>query len=271
MSATATDTTYETLLFDVTDGVCTITLNRPDVYNAVDDRVTKELQAALKQAGRDAAVRAVILTGAGKAFCSGQDLAVLKERYVPGYVPELGDDLRRRYNPVVTMIRGMEKPVIAAVNGVAAGAGCSFALACDIRIASNKASFIEVFINVGLIPDSASTFTLPRLVGMGRAMELCMTGDKVAADEAERIGLVNRVVEPDALMDEARALATKLAGLPARGIALTKRLLNESFDNSLAEQLEAEAFAQETAGRTKDHYEGVVAFIEKRKPNFTGE
>ena len=216
-------------------------------------------------------MRVVILTGAGKAFCSGQDLGDLKEKYVPGYVPHLGDDLRKRYNPIVKRIREMEKPVIAAVNGVAAGAGLSFALACDIRIASEAASFIEVFINVGLIPDSGSTFMLPRLVGLAKAMELCLTGDKVSAAEAHRVGLVNTVVPADSLMEETHKVAGRLAGLPARGIALTKRLLNGSFDNDLLEQLEAEAFAQETAGMTEDHFEGVVAFVEKRKPTIKGK
>jgi 2-(1,2-epoxy-1,2-dihydrophenyl)acetyl-CoA isomerase len=271
MPATATATQYETIDVTTADHVCTITLNRPDVYNAFDDRMTKEIQAALKAVARDDDVRVIVITGAGKAFCSGQDLGALKEKYVPGYVPELGDDLRRRYNPIITRIREIEKPVIAAINGVAAGAGCSLALACDIRIASQEASFIEVFINVGLIPDSGSTFTLPRLVGMGRAMELCMTGQKLTADEAERIGLVNRTVSPEVLADETAALARRLASLPARGLALTKRLLNQSFDNDLAGQLEAEAFAQDTAGRTADHHEGVVAFIEKRKPVFKGK
>ncbi len=270
MPATATETMYETLNVETADAICTITMNRPEVYNALNDRLTYELQDALKRADRDTAVRVVILTGAGKAFCSGQDLGDLKEKYVPGYVPHLGDDLRKRYNPIVKRIREMEKPVIAAVNGVAAGAGLSFALACDIRIASEAASFIEVFINVGLIPDSGSTFMLPRLVGLAKAMELCLTGDKVSAAEAHRIGLVNTVVPADSLMEETHKVAGRLTGLPARGIALTKRLLNESFDNDLLEQLEAEAFAQETAGMTEDHFEGVVAFVEKRKPTFKG-
>ena len=270
MPATATETMYETLNVETADAICTITMNRPEVYNALNDKLTYELQDALKSADRAAAVRVVILTGAGKAFCSGQDLGDLKEKYVPGYVPHLGNDLRKRYNPIVKRIREMEKPVIAAVNGVAAGAGLSFALACDIRIASEAASFIEVFINVGLIPDSGSTFMLPRLVGLAKAMELCLTGDKVSAAEAHRIGLVNTVVPADALMEETHKVARRLAGLPARGIALTKRLLNESFDNDLLEQLEAEAFAQETAGMTEDHFEGVVAFVEKRKPTFKG-
>ncbi len=266
-----TATTFETIKVETADRICTITMNRPDVYNALNDKLTFELQDALKAAARDREVSVVVLTGEGKAFCSGQDLGDLKEKYVPGYVPHLGDDLRKRYNPVVTRIREMDKPVIAAVNGVAAGAGLSFALACDIRLASEQASFIEVFINVGLIPDSGSTFTLPRLVGLSKALELCFTGDKVTAEEALRIGLVNRVVPAGALAEETSKLAKRLASLPARGIALTKRLLNQSYENDLAQQLEAEAFAQETAGLTEDHYEGVVAFIEKRKPGFKGK
>jgi 2-(1,2-epoxy-1,2-dihydrophenyl)acetyl-CoA isomerase len=165
----------------------------------------------------------------------------------------------------------MEKPVIASVNGVAAGAGCSLALACDMRIASEQASFIEVFVNVGLIPDSGSTWTLPRLVGFGRAMELCCTGRPVKADEALAIGLVNQVVPHEELEEATLKLAKKLSNLPAKAISLTKRLLNQSYKNSFQEQLVQEAFAQETAGRSHDHFEGVVAFIEKRKPNFTHE
>ena len=168
-------------------------------------------------------------------------------------------------------IRSMEKPVIASINGVAAGAGCSLALACDMRIASEHASFIEVFVNVGLIPDSGSTWTLPRLIGFGRAMELCCTGRPVKAEEALTIGLVNQVVPHDELQEATLKLATKLASLPAKAIGLTKRLLNQSYENSFTDQLIQEAFAQETAGRTHDHFEGVVAFIEKRKPNFTHE
>ena len=271
MPASATQTEFETIEVETADRICTITMNRPDVYNALNDALTFELQDALKNAARDAKVSVIVLTGAGKAFCSGQDLGDLKTKYVPGYVPHLGSDLHKRYNPIVKRIREIDKPVIAAVNGVAAGAGLSFALACDIRIASEKASFTEVFINVGLIPDSGSTWTLPRLVGLSKAMELCFTGDKIDAAEAFRIGLVNRVVPADELVAETNTLATRLAALPARGIALTKRLLNQSYDNTLDQQLEAEAFAQETAALTEDHYEGVVAFIEKRKPEFKGQ
>lgn len=184
MSTTATPpaaASSQTIAVHTADSICTITLNRPDVLNAFNDELTAELNEALKNAERDANVRVIIITGSGRAFSSGQDLGDLKKKYVPGYVPQLGDDLRRRYNPIIKRIREMEKPVIAAVNGVAAGAGCSLALACDMRIASDQASFIEVFVNVGLIPDSGSTFMLPRLVGLGKAMEMCMTGQKVDA------------------------------------------------------------------------------------------
>lgn len=270
-TATAPETTYETIASETAEHICTITLNRPDTYNAFNDALSRELADALKQADRDNDVRVIIITGSGKAFSSGQDLGDLKSKYVPGHVPELGDDLRKRYDPIITRIMQSPKPVLAAVNGVAAGAGCSLALACDMRIASEHASFIEVFINVGLIPDSASTWTLPRLVGLGRAMEMCMTGRKVGADEALQIGLVNKVVAADALLDETRAVAAHLANLPGKGLALTKKLLNQSFEHDLKSQLAAEAFAQDTAGKTRDHFEGVTAFIEKRKPQFTGE
>lgn len=268
MSTTAT---FETIETSTTEGVCTITLDRSDVLNALNDTLTDELAQALKDASRDKEVRVVVITGSGRAFSSGQDLADLKEKYVPGHEPHLGEDLQRRYNPIIKTIHSMEKPVIAAINGVAAGAGCSLALACDLRIASEEASFIEIFVNVGLIPDSGSTWFLPRLVGLGRAMELCCTGRKVEADEALAIGMVNQVVPSEDLEDAVAKMATRLASLPAKAISLTKRLLNQSFDHDLTEQLAQESYAQETAGRTHDHFEGVVAFIEKRKPNFTHE
>ncbi len=264
-------TSFETIDVNIANGICTITLQRADVLNAFNNTLTSELLKSLKEASRNKDVRVVVLTGSGRAFSSGQDLADLKEKYVPGHIPELGEDLKRRYDPIVKSIHSMEKPVIASVNGVAAGAGCSLALACDMRVASENASFIEVFINVGLIPDSASTWTLPRLVGFGRAMELCLTGRPVKANEALAIGLVNQVVPAEQLDATTQKLATRLASLPGKALALTKRLLNQSFENDFHEQLLAEAFAQETAGKTDDHFEGVVAFIEKRKPNFTHE
>lgn len=270
MPATAPVPALGTITVQSDNAICTITFNRPDVLNAFNDQLTTELAESLKSADRDAAVRVIVITGAGRAFSSGQDLADLKAKYVPGYVPHLGEDLKRRYNPIVLRIREMEKPVIAMVNGVAAGAGCSLALACDMRIASEAASFIEVFINVGLIPDSGSTFTLPRLVGLGKAFELCATGSKIDAAEALRLGIVNQVVPADQLAEATNKLATRLASLPARGIALTKRLLNQTFENTLAQQLDAEMYAQESAAQTQDHFEGVMAFLEKRKPSFQG-
>lgn len=260
-----------TILFESNAGVATITLNRPDVYNAFNEAMTTELLAALRAAGKDDSVRAVVVTGSGKAFCSGQDLKELKELYVDGFVPVLGERLRQGYNPIILKMRQMEKPVIAAVNGVAAGAGCSLALAADVRIMAESATLIEVFVNVGLVPDSGSTYTLARLVGMGKAFELCATGDKVTAKEALRLGLANKVVADDALSGQAHELACRLAKLPTKAIGLTKRLLNQAFDNTLEQQLEAEAFVQETAGQTADHFEGVRAFIDKRKPKFQGK
>ncbi len=262
---------YETLLTATTDGVLTITLNRPDTLNAFNGAMTDELTAALKTAERDADVRAIVITGAGRAFSSGQDLADLKDQYAPGEKPLLGPRLRNGYNPIIKRICGMEKPVIAAVNGVAAGAGASLALACDLRVASSKASFVEAFVHVGLIPDSGSTWLLPRLVGHAKAMEMCILGDKVRADQALDLGLVNFVVaDGDDLAAEAQTLAARLAAMPTRAIGLTKRLLNRSITSTLDEQLEAEAYDQETAGKTDDHIEGVTAFLEKRKPAFKG-
>ncbi len=262
---------YETIQYEARDAVCTITLNRPEVYNAFNEKMTAELLSAFKTAERDASIRALVVTGAGKAFCSGQDLKTLKDNYVDGYVPVLGERLRKGYNPMILKMRTMEKPIIAAVNGVAAGAGCSLALAADLRIMAESATLIEVFVHVGLIPDCGSTYTLPRLVGMGKAFELCALGDKVSAKEALRLGLTNRVVADDAVAGQAHELACGLASLPTKAIGLTKRLLNQAFDHTLEEQLQAEAFIQETAGKTADHFEGVRAFIEKRKPEFHGK
>ncbi|NOT02484.1 MAG: 2-(1,2-epoxy-1,2-dihydrophenyl)acetyl-CoA isomerase [Phycisphaerales bacterium] len=258
------------LLVENENAVRTLRLNRPDVLNAFNDDLLAALVKETKAAVRDDSVRCLVIAAAGRAFCSGQDLDTVKARMADPLAPELGQHLRNLYNPLIATIRTMEKPVIAAVNGVAAGAGCSLALACDLRVAAASASFIEVFINVGLVPDSGSTFTLPRLVGMGRAMEMVFTGRKVDADEALRIGLVNQVVPDDDLPAATIKLATKLASLPTRGIGLTKRAFNRSWTVDLDDQLEYEACLQTTAGKTADHAEGVRAFLEKRKPQFTG-
>jgi 2-(1,2-epoxy-1,2-dihydrophenyl)acetyl-CoA isomerase len=264
--------TFETLQVESAENVCTITLNRPDSLNSINDAMSSELAKVVRQLQRDDGVRCVVLTGAGRAFCSGQDLGDLKKRYAdPQYRPHLGEDLRKRYNPIILGLRDLEKPVIAAINGVAAGAGCSLALACDLRIASDKAKLIEVFINVGLIPDSASTFFLPRLVSLCKAMELCFTGDSVSAADALALGLVNKVVPADDLMKATRELALRLAKMPTKAIALMKRLLLQSLSSDLPATLEAEAFAQETAALTADHREGVQAFFDKRTPNFQGK
>ena len=247
-------------------GVLTLTLNRPDVLNAVNEQLSLELQEAVRYAEREAAVRCIVVTGAGRGFCSGQDL---RDRAGVGEI-SYADSLRRRYNPVILRLATIEKPVIAAVNGVAAGAGCSLALVCDLRIASDKASFIEVFARVGLIPDSGSTYFLPRLVGLGKAFELAYLTEPVDAPEALRLGLVNRVVPHDTLMDATRELARRLAAGPTKGYGLTKRGLRYALRATLEEVLTYEAYLQEIAGHTADHREGVAAFLEKRTPNFTG-
>jgi 2-(1,2-epoxy-1,2-dihydrophenyl)acetyl-CoA isomerase len=258
--------TFETVHTTADDGVLVLTLNRPDVLNAVNEQLGSELSEALRLVERAEDVRCVVLTGAGRGFCAGQDL---RDRAGVGEV-SYADSLRRRYNPIVLRLRTMEKPVIAAVNGVAAGAGCNLALAADLRIASDQATFIEVFSRVGLIPDSGGTFLLPRLVGLGKALELAYTAEPVNAQEALRIGLVNRVVPHDQLMAVTLDLARRLAGGPTRGFGLTKRGFNRALATSLDEALEYEAHLQGIAGRSSDHREGVAAFLEKRQPRFEG-
>jgi 2-(1,2-epoxy-1,2-dihydrophenyl)acetyl-CoA isomerase len=262
---------FETIHVTDDSGVRTITLNRPDVLNSFNTQMLKELGKAVRDAAKDKTVRCLVLTGSGRGFCAGQDLADVADRYKSDDPIELGHHIRKHYNPLIASLRTMEKPVIASVNGAAAGAGCSLALAADIRIASESASFIQAFIHVGLVPDSGSTFFLPQLIGTARAFEMTCTGRKVKADEALQIGLVNQVVPAVQLSEATAKLARKLAALPSRGIALTKRALNAAATNDLVSQLDYEAQLQTTAGKTKDHREGVAAFIEKRPPNFTGE
>ncbi len=258
---------FETLRFDVEDGVATITLDRPDALNALTVASKRELLAAFERVAADPGVRAVVLTGAGRAFCSGQDL---KERLAPD-AARLDVELRERYNPIIRSMRSLDRPIVAAVNGVAAGAGASLAFAADLRIAAEGASFLLAFGRVGLVPDSGATWLLPRLVGPAKAAELALLAEPLGAAEAERLGLVMRVVPGDRLLEEARAVALRLAGLAPRSLALTKRALEAGWSSTLDEALELEARFQGEAGSTTDHAEGLAAFLEKRPPRFTGE
>jgi 2-(1,2-epoxy-1,2-dihydrophenyl)acetyl-CoA isomerase len=244
--------------------VLTITLNRPDVLNAFNSAMHRVLAAALRDA-RDGGVRAVVLTGAGRAFCVGQDLTEFRE--APG---DIGSRLRDNYHPNIRAIRALEKPVIAAVNGAAAGAGMSLACACDLRVAADTASFIPAFINIGLIPDSGGSYFVTRLLGPARAFEWLASGRKLTAAEAHSWGLVSEVVEADGLSSRAAELAAQLAELPTRGIGMTKRLLDHAVHATLDEQLEHEAQLQAAATQTEDFKEGVAAFLEKRPPRFRG-
>ncbi len=257
---------YETIIYGLDEGVLTITLNRPDVLNAFNRKMTEEIQDALKKAERDAAVRCIVFTGAGRAFSSGEDL---KARLAEG-ASDFGSTLKQRYNPIILKMRNIEKPVLGAINGVAAGAGCSLALACDMRIASEKARFIEVFVRVGLVPDSGSSFFLPRLVGLGWALEMAFLGDEVGAEEALRLGLVNRVVPSEELESATREFALRLAKGPTKAIGLAKRAINRALSMDLEQLLEYEVHMQEIAGASADYQEGLAAFGEKRAPNFAG-
>lgn len=250
-------------------GVARLELHRPEVLNSFHEPMAAELQAALAALAADDVVRAVILTGAGRAFCAGQDLAAVLPQ--PGRPdPDLGDVVRACYNPVVRSIRGLEKPVVAAVNGVAAGAGANLALACDFVVAAETASFIQSFAQIGLIPDSGGTFVLPRLVGLARATQLAMLGEKLPARQALEWGMIYQVVEAAALEEAAMTLARRLAAMPTRGLGLIKRGLQHGLGVDLDAQLDYEEGLQREAGRTADYAEGVRAFVEKRRPTFTG-
>jgi 2-(1,2-epoxy-1,2-dihydrophenyl)acetyl-CoA isomerase len=260
---------YEHVRYEVAEGVATITLHRPEVLNSITRPMSAELQAALREAAGDHAVRAVLLTGAGRAFCAGQDLAeAMPQDGTPP--PRIEDIVRTSYNPVVLAIRALEKPVVAAVNGVAAGAGANLALACDIVLAAETASLLQAFVKIGLVPDTGGTFFLPRLVGPARAAALAMLGEKLSAADAQAMGMIWRAVPADRLLDEARAVARQLATQPTRAIGMIKRLLNASATNGLEAQLELEAAVQGEAGSTDDYREGVGAFLAKRAPSFTG-
>ena len=259
---------YDFIRATTDQGVATITLCRPDVLNSFNRRMAQELQRALQRVGEDTSVRAVLLTGAGRGFCSGQDLT--EATGVDLGAIDLGEIVKGSYAPIVRAIRGLEKPVVAAVNGVAAGAGANLAFACDIVIAAEEASFIQSFSKIGLVPDTSGTFFLPRLVGIARATALMFLAEKVTAKKALEWGMIYDVVPGTVLLDTATALARQLASMPTRGLAFTKKLLNASLSNDLDSQLALEEEMQRQAGRTADYQEGVRAFLEKRKPTYSG-
>lgn len=247
--------------------VLKITLNRPDKFNSFNREMALQLQEALDKASTDKNIRAVYLTGEGKAFCAGQDLAEAMDKSGPG----IERIVREHYNPIILKLRNMEKPIVCAVNGVAAGAGANIALACDVVIAGASVAFIQAFSKIGLIPDSGGTFFLPRLIGFGKASALMMLGDKVSSADAEKMGMIYKVSEGSNLQAEAFAIAKTLADMPTKGIGLTKKLMNQSMSNSLEAQLKAEGDEQVKAAQSYDYNEGVNAFLEKRKPVFKGE
>lgn len=257
----------EFIRFEIRDKVGVIKLNRPDKFNSFNRTMALQMQEALDQCANSSAVRAVWISGEGKAFCAGQDLSEATDPSGPG----IQRIVEEHYNPIIKKIRSIEKPVVAAVNGVAAGAGANIALACDVVVASSSASFIQAFSKIGLIPDSGGTFFLPRLIGFGKASALMMLGDKVTAEEADKMGMIYKVVGEDQFNDTSLKIAQVLAGMPTKGIGLTKRLLNQSYQNDLVAQLTAEGKEQVMAASTYDYREGVKAFLEKRKPLFKGE
>lgn len=261
--------TQSSILLEIDQGVALLTLNRPDSLNSFNTEMHAEMREAISQIRKSSEVRALVITGAGRGFCAGQDLS--DRNVAPGSeVPDLGESIEKRYNPLLRSIRELPLPVICAVNGVAAGAGANIALACDITLAAKSASFIQAFCKIGLVPDSGGTWSLPHLVGMARAKGLALLGDKLPAEKAEHWGLIWRCVEDDQLMDEAMQLARHLATQPTKGLALIKRALHASTDNTFDQQLDVERDLQRLAGRTDDYREGVAAFMEKRTPNFKG-
>ncbi|MEP0984442.1 enoyl-CoA hydratase-related protein [Ekhidna sp.] len=257
----------DTLQITEKDNLGILTFNRPDVFNSFNKELALAVQKALGDYANDPSVRAIMLTGNGKAFCAGQDL----QEAIADNGLEIEQIVDEHYNPIIKQLRSIEKPIIAAVNGVAAGAGANIALACDVVIATESASFIQAFSKIGLVPDSGGTFTLPRIIGFGKASALMMLGDKVSATEAEQMGMIYKVVSDNSFIEEAEKVAQKLANMPTKGLAYTKHLLNQSFVSTLHEQLELEKEFQFKATETYDYKEGVNAFIEKRKPEFKGE
>jgi 2-(1,2-epoxy-1,2-dihydrophenyl)acetyl-CoA isomerase len=260
--------TYQHIQGGLQDGVLTVVFDRPDVLNSFNARMAEEVTGALREARENPAVRAVLVTGNGRAFCAGQDLSEVLPR--DGHSPDLGEVVQRQYSPIIHAIRTLEKPVVCAVNGVAAGAGANIAFACDLVLAAEDATFIQSFAKIGLIPDSGGTFILPRLVGYQRAAALVMLGDKLDARTAKQWGLVYDVVPPTVLRDTSFDLSRRLAAMPTRALGLIKRGFNAGLRNDLDSQLALEAELQREAGNTDDYAEGVRAFVEKRKPRFQG-
>lgn len=261
---------FNTIEFNVEAGVATLTLNRPDTLNSFNTEMHEEVRTAMHQVQEDPSIRCLLLTANGRGFCAGQDLGDRAVSTDDG-VPDLGESVEKNYNPLIKSIMGLPKPVVCAVNGVAAGAGASIALACDIVLAARSANFIQVFCKIGLVPDSGGTWNLPRAVGLPRAKGLALLGDKLPAEQAESWGLIWRCVDDEVLQAEARKLATHFATQPTRGLGMIKKLLRESSGNTLAEQLELEKTAMRELGQSHDYREGVAAFMEKRHPEFKGE
>ena len=259
---------YETLLVETRAGVTTIALNRPEVLNAFNLQMNAELAEAIKLAERDPATRAIVLTGRGRGFCTGQDLTTRLEIFARGETPHLGEGLRRNYHPTLRRMRAMAKPIVGAINGVAAGAGAGLALACDLRILSEMASFLQAFVRVGLVPDAGNLGSLPRMVGLGRATELMWLAEPLSAPDAVHLGLAIRAVPPEELAAAAQELGERLAHGPATAYGLIKRGLYRSQESDLETMLEVEAMYQEVAGRAPDFREGLAAFLDKRPPRF---
>ncbi len=270
---------YETIKYELNNTIAKLTLNRPDVFNSLNELMHKELKQCLKEISKNQSIRVLLITGEGKAFCAGQDLndrsvnnsTNQSEKLKEAKRPDLGESIEEKYNPLIKSIYNLQIPVICKVNGVAAGAGVGIALACDFIIAHEKVSFIQAFCKIGLVPDSGNSYFLPRLIGMARAKELCMLGDKLSAKTALEYGLISRVYTLDTIDDEVQKLALHFSKAPTYGLALIKKALHESMNNNLNEQLELEKNLQREAGYSNDYKEGVASFLEKRSPLFQGK